>query len=379
MVLHKSFQVRISLPQRITDAASRICNLLSKTEGLAYYAYEHDNGWFVGIGSRASLVIDATGGSFTLTASDRVETHLATSSLPNVVRDFVVAHRKSDYMLYGLASPNYARKVQGLPILSDDLPLLSLMVPFVQVTVQQDSILVIGDNPPWTHHVADILDTECCDDAVPNTYYNIASKLDLHNDRDDAVTPSSLVVENGKPAKIALSEPNSMADQRNMFNALFRNRRIGTPRYGFAFNHFELAAVGFHLERSLQLKKGKSTSPDVADWRYYQNHGAGETPCQAGVFSSFRDEDTAECINWEISNSQDAWAAFSAFLLSSTGSTTHPKSHESINDMGSRGRYIGILFVLDHDDSFFEASKVFQRMTIDNSLIEEGSVVAGLT
>jgi salicylate synthetase len=218
--------------------------LLQKYQKDDYYAYERGELWHVGLGSHASLLIDAKGQTATSYIGGKQESYPVKGSLADIAREFTSEHSKHSGKIFGQVGFNYGAHIRGQAYNPGQWPLLSLMVPGTEVTLHQDYITITG----YDHEKV----REVCDSINTATSYNPGSPqtIDTRYDADEYITRVTKAL-----------------DRVDMPATLVLGRRSNTPARTFSLNHAGIQATGFSPELVALVENGKVITEPLAGTR----------------------------------------------------------------------------------------------------------------
>ncbi|KAL3471099.1 ADC synthase [Aspergillus californicus] len=218
-----------------------------------YYVYERGDRWYLGLGAHASLVIDPNGQIATnIDKKGRKESTVLTDLPTRQARQFVSEY-SSHGKIFGQVGFNYSARCSNQAYEPSQWPILSLMVPRVQVTIDQTEIIVTGyaeeDARKVSDHIKSILDTSSMDDmSLPSPP---PDAIDLTVDADEYKTRVSNAISDiakGRYTKAIPSRKIPLNFRVNMPATLLHGRRANTPARTFSLNHMGVQATGFSPE-----------------------------------------------------------------------------------------------------------------------------------
>ncbi|PYH85649.1 isochorismate synthase/isochorismate-pyruvate lyase mbtI [Aspergillus uvarum CBS 121591] len=218
----------ITLTPGKPDALERVVEILRAHKSDDYYAYEREGKWHLGIGSHSSLVVDAKGETATVSAGPHRESHPITSPLADVARDLVSKHANDARKVFGYVGFNYAAHARGIPFTAGRWPLVSLMVPRIEISINTQ-------------------------DSAGEYLARVQTAL-------------AEIVE-GKYTKVIPSRAVEIAGRVDMPATLLCGRRCNAPARSFSLSHGGYQATGFSPELVMSVKKGKVTTEPLAGTR----------------------------------------------------------------------------------------------------------------
>ncbi|KAL3258127.1 hypothetical protein ABHI18_006290 [Aspergillus niger] len=224
----------------------------------SYYIFENNDTWYIGLGTYASLIFDAQGRTATRTSSDgQSESTAITGSPTDLIRDFVSKY-SSHGKIFGHVGFNYSARCSGQAFEPGQWPMLSLIVPSVQVTIDRSKVTVTGgddeDIRRATEQIKRMLEAELAEDiALPSP---VPGKINLNVDAKTYQTRVANAIADISEAKYTKAIPSRKVplDFRvDMLATLLHGRRANNPARTFSFNHNGIQATGFSPEVLLSI------------------------------------------------------------------------------------------------------------------------------
>ncbi|KAM0278248.1 hypothetical protein ACHAQH_005261 [Verticillium albo-atrum] len=407
MASQKSF----AFPLDAGNPVERITSLLSTLEAQQYYTYERQGHWHIGIGSRVSLVIDSKGQQATISTPEGSKGLAITSSLADVARAFLRDHSATG-KVFGFVGFSYAPHIRGLNYHAGQWPILSLMVPQVEIEVQAGGFTISGDGVNNGKYIATLLNGG-------STPLRCPQMPEWHTDQHreaymQSVEDGLSQIQDGRLAKVILSRAVDLPGPVDMPQTLLTGRKSNSPRTTFCLSHGGFQATGFSPELVMSLENGRVTTEPLAGTR---SCGTNDTERQAlrqellsdpkeivehvlsvkaaveeleqicsndtvvvEDFMSIRERGNVQHLGSRVcgnlSDGKDAWDAFDVLFPSITASGI-PKQPalEVIGALETRPRelYSGSVIMLEGSD-FFEAALVLRSVYQDD---EKAWVQAG--
>jgi len=115
-----------------------VVGLLARHRESDYWTYEHKDTWYVGIHSEVSLMVDCTGNRGTTIHRDgQEESRDINRPLNDVAREFIAQYSTPGVKIFGQVAFNYNAHITGQAYNSGTWPLLSLIIPCIQVTIHK--------------------------------------------------------------------------------------------------------------------------------------------------------------------------------------------------------------------------------------------------
>ncbi|EQL00868.1 Salicylate synthase [Ophiocordyceps sinensis CO18] len=250
-----------------------VCAILSAYRDGDHYAYEREECWHIGLGRGASLGLDPAGGFITLSAGEVSREQPVGRGFAEAARRFVAEHGKRGGKAFGFASFNYALFSRGLRFEPGRWPLASLLVPRVEVTIQQERVVVTGGEQADVEKIQALVEA-----AAPAEHGTRDSQsLDSSEGRDkyeNSVGKALAAIEQGRISKVIVSRDIPIPGRVDMIATLLRGRAASTPRRTFSFSHAGFQATGFSPELVLSCDRGKVTTEPLAGTRAFTNSEA---------------------------------------------------------------------------------------------------------
>ncbi|RLL94959.1 hypothetical protein CFD26_105096 [Aspergillus turcosus] len=241
------------------DCLEVVVSLLARHRETDYWTYEYKDTWYVGIRSQASLVVDCTGGKETTIHHDgSEESRDINEPLNEVARKFVAQYSVPGVKIFGQVAFNYNAHIAGQAYKPGTWPLLSLVVPCVQVTIHKSQILVVGSSEDDARAVADFIQARL-HDAPGITVPDCHPTIDLLAGAEDYTARVARSIEEIKQGKYTKAIPSRMvhlSDRVDMPATLFHGRRANTPARTFSFKHGGIQATGFSPEVLVSIDGG---------------------------------------------------------------------------------------------------------------------------
>ncbi|KIE00822.1 Salicylate synthase, partial [Metarhizium majus ARSEF 297] len=384
---------------RSEDDLAIVARLLDASKDSDYFAYERENKWHLGIGSRASLFVDPTGTSVTTMTNESISEPV-TDSIAAMARHFVAKYSSNGSRVFGQAGFNYAAFTRGLAFTPGKWPLLSLMVPSVEVTVSSDCVTVSGDDAERIEHAVKLI---AGGPGAPQAQRQM--EVDLDSARDeyiDRVRRGISEIKAGKYKKVILSRAIDLGEEVDMVGTLVRGRRRNTPKRSFSVNHAGFQATGFSPELVMALQDGKIVTEPLAGTRAHTGSAAERKALKRNLESDAKEivehvisvkeaieevrrfstegstvvedfmttrvlghvQHLGSRVTGCLEQGQDGWDAFDVLFPSITASGI-PKqdSLDAIERLETRPRelYSGAILMID-DAGLFEASLVLRTV-----------------
>lgn len=232
--------------------------LLSHYSNENYYVYERGDKWYLGLVAYASLVLDPNGKTATeIDHQGRQEsTDIADLPAPHI-REFVAKY--SGYgKIFGQVGFNYSAHCSGQAYAPSQWPMLSLMVPCVQITIDRTQTTIrgyAGNNiSSVREHITRILNATSRDNIPPTIKDRGAIDLTSNAGEYEARVAKAIAeIAKGRYTKAIPSRKVHLDFRVDMLATLFHGRRANTPARTFSFNHMGIQATGFSPEVLLSI------------------------------------------------------------------------------------------------------------------------------
>ncbi|KAL9948841.1 hypothetical protein D7B24_006556 [Verticillium nonalfalfae] len=389
----------------------RVASLLSTLGAEPYYAYERQGHWHVGIGSLASLAIGSDGQHATISTLDGSESLAIESSLADVARNFLRTHPAAG-KVFGFAGFNYAPHIKGLMYHAGRWPLLTLMIPQVELNINSGGFTISGGGENQGRYIESVLkggETPRGSPHMPDWQTDQHRKVYMQSVEDGLSQ-----IREGRLAKVILSRAVDLPGPVNMPQTLLTGRKSNTPRTTFCLSHGGFQATGFSPELVMSLENGRVTTEPLAGTRSCGSSDAERLKLRQELLSDSKEivehvlsvkaaveeleqicsNDTVVVDDFmsirergkvqhlgsrvcgQLNEAKDAWDAFDVLFPSITASGI-PKQPalEVITSLETRPRelYSGSVIMLEGSD-FFEGALVLRSVYQDE---EKAWVQAG--
>lgn len=248
---------------QLVDLAVKV---LKNFEQRDYCAYERYGLWHIGLGSRASLSVDAAGSTATIVTSDKTSSTTSfTGPISDVARDFVRDHGRVDGKTFGYASFNYAAHCRGQQFKVGTWPLLALFVPAVEICIGAEQVVIKGDDVLEIQALGEVLRRPVTA-AKPGQTLNV----DVGQNAEEYVARvanalSEIAV--GQYQKVIPSRAVSVSEKIDILGTLQQGRPFNNPARSFAISHEGHRAAGFSPELVMLADHGRLTTEPLAGTR----------------------------------------------------------------------------------------------------------------
>lgn len=244
------------------DVVAKIIAVRQKED---YYAYEREGMWYIGLGSQASLFLDPAGEFATTTAmGTEIKVQPVTSDFASIARSFISRYSTTTRRLYGQVGFNYAAYSREMPFKSGNWPLVSLLIPQIDITLEAGSIRIAGEDEHVIRNLQDLVES---DFSLP-----VTSPVDLDLRRGgeryaQSVQTALSMIETGCFTKVIASRSVGLHGAVDMPATLVHGRRSNTPKRSFSMSHSGFEATGFSPELVMLVNDGKVTTEPLAGTR----------------------------------------------------------------------------------------------------------------
>ncbi|KAK7990583.1 salicylate synthetase [Apiospora arundinis] len=262
MASRASFQLEIA-PH---DVVSVVCSLLAHYRHEEFYAYEGEGSWYIGIGNHASFVVDPSGRTATVSIDARPKTHEVTSTVAELARQFVSQYAKFGSKVFGFACFNYALQRRGLNYTPGKWPLISLMVPSVEVELRDGQAIIAGDKQRAEGIYEYLQDMQPFDEVASLFPIDLAVNGPEYL---EIVRRAIAMIQEGRLSKVIASRPIRLPGLVDMVATLLLGRRTLKPRRSFSLNQGGFQATGFSPELVVSVDDEKVVTEPLAGTRAY--------------------------------------------------------------------------------------------------------------
>ncbi|KAE8450972.1 hypothetical protein EG329_005412 [Mollisiaceae sp. DMI_Dod_QoI] len=227
------------------DSLQTVASLLAKYQSGDYFAYEREGVWHIGLSNHASLRVDPQGKTATIDDSGNQDVFSITGPLSELARKFTSEHLQPDGKMFGQAGFNYGAHVRGQTYSPGRWPILSLMIPITEVTLEPDQINLKSRDEKHLSEVCDYIDK-----AVT---YNIRHPEPVNTQCHEKkymnqVAQAVKEIKARQYTKVIMSRAIDLEKRVDIPATLLNGRRSNTPARTFALNHGGYQATGFSLE-----------------------------------------------------------------------------------------------------------------------------------
>ncbi|KAJ5686159.1 hypothetical protein N7536_008778 [Penicillium majusculum] len=241
-----------------------VVEVLSNHKTDDYYAYERGEYWYIGIGSRSSLVIDSQGQTVTVNSeSGQASRSINGTSIADTAREFTTNHLKSGFRIFGQVGFNYAAHILGQEYTPGNWPLLALLVPRLELVLHRDTTILKGVDE----------EVKALSDSIQNstgisTFQNIRP-INTEDRRNYTATVENALsdISAGYYKKVIPSRTVEIPHKVNMPATLLTGRRPNNPARSFSLNHAGYQATGFSPEVVVSVNNKRISTEPLAGTR----------------------------------------------------------------------------------------------------------------
>jgi salicylate synthetase len=248
-----------------------------------YYVYERGDTWYLGLGAHASLVLDPKGETATEIDNEGRKESMTITDLPtDQVRQFVSKY-SSHGKIFGQVGFNYSARCSGQAYAPSQWPMLSLMVPRVQVIMDRIQITVTGHAENDAYEVSERIKGIIKSISIDNIYLPSESRdaIDLSVDAGEykgRVANAIADIAKGRYTKAIPSRKVPLDFRVDMLATLLHGRRANTPARTFSLNHMGMQATGFSPEVLLSIEDGNVYTEALAGTQLSESPEASLDP-----------------------------------------------------------------------------------------------------
>lgn len=251
------------------DALERVAAVLAKYRQDDYYAYEREGDWFVGLGNHSTLLIDSKGETITIAmGSKQISRSIAGSSISALAREFVDENLKIGGKIFGQAGFNYAAHIRRQEFKPGQWPLLSLLVPSIDLTFRRDEITIAGFDDDRVRELHDFIHNHPAN--FDSARLKTTARIDTQENTEEYISrveKALLEINKGHYVKVIPSRAVNIQDKVDMPATLLLGRRANNPARTFSLNHAGFQATGFSPELVMSVQEGKVITEPLAGTR----------------------------------------------------------------------------------------------------------------
>ena len=261
--MDQSHQLTVVSPSR-SDRLETVVSLLTKHQEKDYFAYELENVWHVGLGSHASLRVDATGKTAVIDRLGHQELIAVPGSLTELARQFSSKYSPINGKTFGYVGFNFGAHIRGQQYKSGLWSTMSLLVPITEVTLKPDEIVLKGYNEKHLTEVWALLKTTIPIDIKDPLPVNTQSQEEEYKTQ---VTKALTEMEAMNYIKVILSRTIALKERVDMPATMLTGRRSNTPARTYILLHAGFQATGFSPELVVPFQHGKVVTEPLAGTR----------------------------------------------------------------------------------------------------------------
>jgi salicylate synthetase len=240
-----------------------VAKILVAHAGQAVYAYERESIWHVGVDSQASFTIDPPGETATIETDTARSSTKITGDIKKVIAAFTSRYAQDGGMIFGQIGFNYSAYINGVKFEPGSWPLVSLLVPRLQVRVQKDAVSLRN----WTEKDLQVIKT-ALSHSFPSFYTHGRPDESTNGEPyRDVVQQALSEIGRGLYQKVIASRAIDLSYKVDMVGTLVCGRRANTPRRAFLVDHHGFSATGFSPELVMSFQDGKVTTEPLAGTR----------------------------------------------------------------------------------------------------------------
>jgi salicylate synthetase len=275
------FEQQITLPG-VESPLETVTTLVDLYKEDDYYVYERGNTWYLGLGAHVSLVIDPNGQIATkIDKEGRKESTLISGLPTGYVKQFLSEY-SSHGKIFGQVGFNYSARCSGQAFEPGQWPMLSLMVPRVQVAIDRIQIIVSGYVEHDAREVSERIKSILGSSSVGNILVPAAhGEVDVTVNADEykaRVARAIADIAKGQYTKAIPSRKVPLPFRVDMPATLLHGRRSNTPARTFSFHHIGVQATGFSPEVLLSIEGEDVFTEALAGTQLSKSAGASLDP-----------------------------------------------------------------------------------------------------
>ncbi|KAI9037718.1 uncharacterized protein KD926_000059 [Aspergillus affinis] len=295
----------------------------------------------------------------------------------------LISNNASHAKVFGQVGFEYGAHVRGEAYKPGKWPLLSLMIPKIQISLHKDRIDVLGYDEEETKAICNSIQKHPNLSAAGNAESSCQS-IDLRTNLEKYMSRVGKAISDirkGLYNNAVLSREISVPFRVDMLATLRRSRLPNTPARTFSFNHMGLQATGFSPEVLLAVQDGNASTEVVAgtctaneaDLCASQKKLLGdpkEVMEHLTVIRGFNGQLGVSCIpgSTRIEDLNDGWDVLAHML----GSVTSPSLLAELRDDIVQGLepclrdlYFGAFVMFDLELDFFDSALVLRTVFQD--------------
>ncbi|KVE24482.1 salicylate synthase [Burkholderia singularis] len=228
------------------------------------YVYERGPCWYVGIGAKASLMIDSDGRQATIFANGETQSVAVNGTLAETARTFLSRHGPPAARIFGQAGFNYAAHVNGHPYRPGRWPLLALMLPHKEVVFDGNSATIYTVDQATAQEIQALMTARAKE--MPSGGLSVDASANAA-DYEDRVSRALIEIGNGAYAKVIIARSIELESEIDMPATLRHGRASNSPARSFLLKHGQFEAIGFSPELVTLVENGVVTTEPLAGTR----------------------------------------------------------------------------------------------------------------
>ncbi len=244
-----------------------IAELLNQLKGEDHYVYERQSCWYLALGQRASLTVDAAGEQATTITDNGINTTRVKGSPAEYARRFQAAHGGENLRIYGEAGFHYAFCVQEHAYKPGRWPLLNLIVPREELIFCDNGVTVLAGDALRCRQLSDWILSAVAVAKRRGGDARLAHVAELACDQGDycqRVCQAIDEINDAHYSKVILARAMPLKQSVDMAATLLRGRQANTPVRTFLLRQGEREAVGFCPELVMSVEQDKVSTDTLA-------------------------------------------------------------------------------------------------------------------
>lgn len=238
------------------DRLESTVSLLTKYKNLDHFVYERKDVWHIGLGSRSSLQVDPRGKTALMTGQGRQEECPIAGSLTDFVRDFIEDQSlRHEGRIFGQVGFNYGAHVREQSYTPGRWPILSMMVPELEITLRPDRVTIQGYDQQQLDEVCDFLKGTSLTPFRVREPHPVNTQV--NEKKYKAIVSRALAeITDSKYDKVIVSRAVDLGSLIDMPSTLLHGRRGHTPARTYTMSHAGFQATGFSPELVMAVQNG---------------------------------------------------------------------------------------------------------------------------
>ena len=244
-----------------------IVEMLSQLKGEDYYVYERHTCWYLALGQRASLTVDAAGEQATTVTAHGIDTARVKGSPAEHARRFLAAHGGDNQRIYGEAGFHYALCVQEECYKPGRWPVLSLTVPREELIFCDNGVTILAADAQRCRQLSDWVLSAVAIAKQRGVDTRLAHVNDLPCEQGDycqRVRQAIDEIHHAHYSKVILARMVALKQPIDMAATLLRGRQANAPVRTFLLRQEEREAVGFCPELVMTVEQDRVSTDTLA-------------------------------------------------------------------------------------------------------------------